>query len=103
MRRTQHEGIGLARTVDIVEVGAATGDEAPILDATDRLTDAELLHETSPPTPHIGGEDRICHAARPWFYRQLRLAGQKRPFCRPCSQGESRKKPPPKTKIRRIH
>src|SRR6516165_8574621 len=49
MRRAQHEGIGLTRAVDVVEVAAATGDEAPILDAANRLTDAELLHETLPP------------------------------------------------------
>ncbi len=67
MRRAQHEGIGLARTVEVVEVIAATGNKAPILDAPDRLTDAELLHGTSPPTPHIGGEDRFCYNGRPRF------------------------------------
>ena len=67
MWRAQHEGIGLARTVEVVEVVAVTGDKAPILDAPDRLTDAELLHGTSPPTPHIGGEDRFCYNGRPRF------------------------------------
>src|SRR5215472_16015464 len=49
MRRAQHEGMRLARPDDIVEVIAVTGDEAPVFDAPDRLTDAELLHGTSPP------------------------------------------------------
>jgi len=46
MRRAQHEGVSLTRAADVVEVGAATGDKAPILDAADWLTDAELLHGT---------------------------------------------------------
>src|SRR5436190_19494464 len=54
MRRAQHEGIALARAADVVEKIAATGDKAPILDAADRLTDAELLHVTSPPIPDDG-------------------------------------------------
>src|SRR5262249_20911413 len=49
MRRAQHEGIGLAWPVDVVEIGAATSDETLVLDTADRLTDAELLHGTSPP------------------------------------------------------
>jgi len=36
----------LARPADVVEIVAVPGDEAPILDAADRLTDAELLHRT---------------------------------------------------------
>jgi len=34
----------LAGPDDIVEVIAVPGDEAPVFDAADRLTDAELLH-----------------------------------------------------------
>src|SRR5215472_12717435 len=49
MGRAQHEGMRLARPTDIVEVIAVPGDEAPVFDAPDRLTDAELLHGTSPP------------------------------------------------------
>src|SRR6516162_5506883 len=103
MRRAQHEGIGLTRAVDVVEVAAATGDEAPILDAANRLTDAELLHETLPPIRI--SEARIGFATP----RGHGLTGNcsrpvsRSPVCPPCSQGESRKKLPPKTKIRRIH
>ena len=44
MRRAQHEGMRLTRPVDVIDVAAMTGDEPPVLDAADRLTDAELLH-----------------------------------------------------------
>src|SRR5215831_19011061 len=44
VRRAQHEGMRLAGPDDIVEVIAVPGDEAPVFDAADRLTDAELLH-----------------------------------------------------------
>jgi hypothetical protein len=50
MRRAQHVGLGLAQTIDVVQVFSATGNKAPVLDAPDRLTDAKLLHGTSPPT-----------------------------------------------------
>jgi len=46
MRRAQHEGVRLPGPGDVVEVTAVTGDEAPVLDTADRLTDAELLHGT---------------------------------------------------------
>jgi len=36
----------LVRAVDIVDVIAVTGDEAPILDPANRLTDAVLVHGT---------------------------------------------------------
>ena len=48
----QHHGVGLVRADNVVEVVAATGQEAPILDPADRLADAELLHRNSPrPVP----------------------------------------------------
>jgi len=46
MRRAQHIGVRLARPWNVVDLVAAIGDEAPIRDAADRLTDAELLHRT---------------------------------------------------------
>src|SRR6266700_5822494 len=49
MRRAQHHRMGLARPDDVVEVMAAPGQETPILDAANRLTDAELCHATSAP------------------------------------------------------
>jgi hypothetical protein len=44
VRRAQHESVRLAGTSDVVDISAVTGNEAPILDPADRLTDAELLH-----------------------------------------------------------
>src|SRR5262249_4304904 len=41
VRRAQHEGISLVRSLNVIDIIAATGDEAPVLDAADRLTDAE--------------------------------------------------------------
>jgi hypothetical protein len=38
--------MGLSRQLDVVDIVAVTGDEPPVLDAADRLTDAELLHGT---------------------------------------------------------
>src|SRR6266700_6063096 len=49
MRRAQHHRMGLARPDDVVEVMAAPGQKAPVLDAANRLTDAELCHATSAP------------------------------------------------------
>ena len=46
MRRTQHEGVRLTGPADVVDVSAVTGDKSAILDAANRLTDAELLHGT---------------------------------------------------------
>jgi hypothetical protein len=46
MRRTQHEGISLARQLDVVDIVAVTGDEPSVLDSADGLTDAELFHGT---------------------------------------------------------
>ena len=46
VRRAQHESVRLAGPADVVDISAVTGDEAPVLDAADRLTDAELLHWT---------------------------------------------------------
>ena len=46
MRRAQHEGMALAWRLDIVDIVAMTGNEPPVLDPADRLTDAELLHGT---------------------------------------------------------
>src|SRR5579863_2928635 len=43
--RAQHHRMDLARPNDVVEVMPAPGQEAPILDATNRLTDAELCHD----------------------------------------------------------
>ena len=42
--RAQHHRMRLPRPDDVVEVAAAPGQEAPVLDATNRLTDAELRH-----------------------------------------------------------
>ena len=50
VRRAQHECVRLAGPADVVDISAVTGDEAPVLDPADRLTYAELLHWTSPPS-----------------------------------------------------
>ena len=52
MWRAQHEGVSLAGPGDVVDVVAVTGDETPILDPADRLTDTELLHGTRPLRAH---------------------------------------------------
>ena len=44
MRRAQHDRMGLPRPDDVVEIAAAPGQEAAVLDPADRLADAELLH-----------------------------------------------------------
>jgi hypothetical protein len=56
VRRAQQVGPDLARLAEIIEVGATAGDKAPILDPPDWLTDAELLHGTSLPSPDIGAK-----------------------------------------------
>ena len=48
VRRAQHHRVRLARPDDVVEVVAPPGQKAPILDATDRLTDAELCDDVLP-------------------------------------------------------
>ena len=48
MRRAQNGRIGLVRARDIVEIAAIAREETPILDAPDRLADAELLHSRPP-------------------------------------------------------
>jgi hypothetical protein len=45
VRRAQHHGVRLARPDDVVEVMAAPGQKAPILDASDGLTNAELFDD----------------------------------------------------------
>src|SRR5262249_28990427 len=45
MRGAQHYRMRLARPIDVVEIVAVPGQKTPILDPTDRLTDAELLHK----------------------------------------------------------
>ena len=44
VRRAQHGRMGLARPHDVVEIAAAAGQEPPVFDASDRLSDAELPH-----------------------------------------------------------
>src|SRR4051794_31801132 len=44
MRRAQHMGVRLTGAADVVDIAPVTGNEAPILDAAYRLTDAKLLH-----------------------------------------------------------
>jgi len=47
VRRAQHYRMSLTRPDDVVEVVATPGEEAPVLDPTNRLTDAELPHFAS--------------------------------------------------------
>src|SRR5580704_14970266 len=44
MRRHHHYAVALVRQVDVVDIAAAAGDEARVLDPGHRLTDAELVH-----------------------------------------------------------
>ena len=43
MRRHHHDAVALARQGDVVDIAAAPGDEALVLDPADRLADAELV------------------------------------------------------------
>ena len=43
VRRHHHDAVALARQGDIVDIAAAPGDEALVLDPADRLADAELV------------------------------------------------------------
>ena len=47
MRRHDHGAVALLRQVEVVDVTAAAGDEAGILDPGHGLTDAELVHAWS--------------------------------------------------------
>ncbi len=49
VRRAQEIGVGLAGTVDVVEVMALAGDEADVLFALDRSADACRAHDVSLP------------------------------------------------------
>ena len=44
MRRHHHHAVALMRQVDVVDIAAAAGDEARVLDPGHGLTDAELVH-----------------------------------------------------------
>ena len=44
MRRHHHHAVALVRQVDVVDIAAAAGDEAWVLDPGHWLTDAELVH-----------------------------------------------------------
>jgi hypothetical protein len=44
MRRVDNHAMSLARHDNVVHEASAAGDEASILDAPDRLADAELVH-----------------------------------------------------------
>ena len=48
MRGHDHHAKGLVRQIDVVDEPSAPGYEAPILDAPDRLTDAEPGHSSLP-------------------------------------------------------
>ncbi len=48
VRRHDHHAVALMRQVEVVDIAAATGDEARILDPRYGLTDAEFLHGLSP-------------------------------------------------------
>ena len=55
MRRAQHKGVGLAGQRQIVDVTAAASQKTPVLDAADRLANAELVHgDATSNTGHIG-------------------------------------------------
>ena len=43
VRRHDHHAVALARQRDVVDVAAAPGEEALVLDAADRLADAEFV------------------------------------------------------------
>ena len=53
MRRHDDDAIGLLRKIDVVDIAAASGDEALILDPPHRLTDAELARLYVHFIPHL--------------------------------------------------
>ena len=70
MRRHQHDAVALPRQVDVVDVAAAAGDEAGVLDPGHGLTNAELVHALLLRTrffilPAIAGQDDKCATLYP--------------------------------------
>ena len=65
MRRAQHKGVSLARTNEIVDVMTAPGQKPLVLDAADRLADAELVHPKGPPTSAISAASKHFAIAQP--------------------------------------
>ena len=59
VRRHDEHAVALARQVDVVDIAAAAGDEARVLDPRDGLPDAELVqpdvHDVSPMFPRSRG------------------------------------------------
>ena len=60
VRRHDHDAVALMRQVEVVDIAAAAGDEARILDPRHGLADAEFLH-ASPPcfSPGCAGQEEM--------------------------------------------